>query len=52
MWDGLAHDTQEEAERAADAYRAADFEVRMVAEETRFRLYTRRVATQVPPVQA
>jgi len=43
MWDGRSLESREEASRVAESYRKDNFEVRMVEEEGKFFVYTRRV---------
>jgi hypothetical protein len=42
MWDGAVYPTEAEADRAAETYRQARFEVQVVAEGGEWFLYTRR----------
>ncbi len=44
MWDGVVYAQEAEAERAAASYREARFEVRTVAEDGAWLVYTRRKA--------
>ena len=44
MWDGTAYPQEADAERVAETYRQARFEVRVVAEGGEWLLYTRRQA--------
>ena len=44
MWDGAAYAQEADAERAARSYREARFEVRTVAEDGQWLVYTRRKA--------
>jgi hypothetical protein len=48
MWDGKLYSTNEGASEAEQSYRTNGFEVRMVQEEGKFLVYTRRVVKQVP----
>ncbi|MBE0432638.1 hypothetical protein IBX73_04125 [candidate division WOR-3 bacterium] len=55
MWDCAVCGTKEEAEAKKTKYENGNFEVRIVEEENKFFLYTRRVVTEVkvegaPPV--
>jgi hypothetical protein len=43
MWDGRLYDTREEASSAGETYQNDNFEVRMVEQDERFLVYTRRV---------
>jgi hypothetical protein len=45
MWDGAIYAQEAEAARVAETYRQARFDVRVVAEEGEWLLYTRRAAT-------
>ena len=44
MWDGTTYPQEADAERVAETYRQARFEVRVVAEGGEWLLYTRRQA--------
>jgi hypothetical protein len=44
MWDGAVYAQEADAERAAQSYREARFEVRTVAEGGEWLVYTRRKA--------
>ena len=44
MWDGAVYAQEADAERVAETYRQARFEVRVVAEGGEWLLYTRRQA--------
>ena len=46
LWDGRQHAAREPAEQSAESYRAEAFEARVVEEEGRFLVYTRRVVKQ------
>lgn len=43
MWDGRFYDAQEEGLREAEKYTSENFEVRMVEQEGKFLVYTRRI---------
>lgn len=43
MWDGRLHAAQEEGLREAEEYSSENFEVRMVEQEGKFLVYTRRI---------
>jgi len=47
MWDGQLYPNQEEASKAEESYRNDNFEVRVVKQEGKFLLYTRRVVKEV-----
>ena len=42
MWDGRLFETRDESSREASAYEKDHFEVRMVEQEGKFLVYTRR----------
>jgi hypothetical protein len=42
MWDGRLFDAKEEGLREAEEYTSENFEVRMVEQERKFLVYTRR----------
>lgn len=55
MWDGEVYEREEEAKERAEKYKSDGFEVRMVEEDGKFYLFTRRVVAEVkvegtPPV--
>ena len=45
LWDGVAYDSQDQAQQALEAYRQDGFEVQMFAENGQYLVYSRRVAT-------
>ncbi len=45
-WDRVLYDSREAAEAAAEGYRRDGFEVRILEEESKHLVYTRRVVTQ------
>jgi hypothetical protein len=47
MWDGQVFDTRDECLRQAEAYQNDNFEVRLVEQEAKFFLYTRRAVKEV-----
>jgi hypothetical protein len=47
MWDGRLYTTKEEASGLEQSYRNDNFEVRMVEQEGKFLVYTRRVVKEV-----
>lgn len=47
MWDGCVYESREDASKAQDRYLADRFDVRLVEADSRFLLYTRRVASPV-----
>jgi len=55
MWDGRDYDSADQASEARQKYEKDNFETRMVEEDEKFHVYTRRVVTEVevegaPPV--
>jgi hypothetical protein len=51
MWDGRNYDCHDEAAREAEAYRGDNFEVRMVEQDGKFLVYTRRTVKEVVTTQ-
>lgn len=47
VWDGKMYQAESEAKEIKTGYESKDFEVRMVEEEDKFLLYTRRVVTEI-----
>lgn len=47
MWDGQVYSTQEESAANEQAYQRESFEVRVVAEDGKFLVYTRRAVQAV-----
>ena len=47
MWDGKEYAEQAEAQRAEKAYQEQNFETRLVSEEGKYQIYTRRVVKEV-----
>lgn len=47
MWDGQLYATREEASGAETSYQNDNFEVRLVEEEGKFLVYTRRMVKEV-----
>ena len=47
MWDGRSYDTEEEAKRVESGYSSEGFETRIVQEEGKYSVYSRRVVTEV-----
>jgi hypothetical protein len=47
MWDGRFYATREEASLPEGAYQKDNFEVRVVEEEGKFLIYTRRLVKEV-----
>ena len=47
MWDGRLNATREEASLSEEAYLKDNFEVRVVEEEGKFLIYTRRLVKEV-----
>ncbi len=52
MWDGQLHATREDAARVGDSYQNDKFEVRMVEQDGKFLVYTRRLVKEVAVTQA
>ena len=55
MWDGKIYESESEAKEVMERYNLNNFETKMVEEEGKYLLYTRRVVTEVvvegsPPV--
>jgi len=46
MWDGQPYDSKEEASRAGESYQNEDFQIRMVEEDGKFLVYTRRIVKE------
>jgi len=46
-WDGTEYDTKEDAEAKKNEYAGDGFEVRVVQQEDKHLVYTRRVVTEV-----
>jgi heterodisulfide reductase subunit A len=46
MWDGTAHLTRDDAQRAMETYKKDGYEVHMFLEEDRYLIYTRMLVTQ------
>ena len=46
MWDGKVCDTQDQAREAKDAYEKGAFEARLVNDDGKYLVYSRRVAAQ------
>ncbi len=49
MWDGSVYGSRIEAEKARDAYGAEGFETRLVEEDGKVLVYTRRAVKQGSP---
>ncbi len=47
MWDGREYKDEVEARNIMKKYKADGFEVRMIKEENKFYIFTRRVVTEV-----
>ena len=47
MWDGRLFDAREEALQQAETYQKDNFEVRVVEQEGKFLVYTRRLVKEV-----
>jgi len=46
MWDGQSFDTRDESAGEAEAYKKENFEVRMVEQDGKFLVYTRRIVKE------
>jgi hypothetical protein len=52
MWDGQLYDNREEASRAAESYRAENFQIQIVEDCGKVLVYTRRTVKEwVPTTQ-
>ena len=49
MWDGKEYADQGEAQKVADTYKKDKFEVKLIKEEGKHLIYTRRVAAVTTP---
>ena len=47
MWDGEEYETKAQAQENVRTYRKDHFETRLIEEENRFLVYTRRVVTEI-----
>ena len=47
MWDGKTYENEEEAKNMGKSYTDEGFETRVVQEDGKYSLYTRRVVTEV-----
>jgi hypothetical protein len=47
MWDGQVYDNKEEASRAGQSYQDENFQTRLVEQDGKFLVYTRRTVNQV-----
>ncbi len=47
MWDGAAYASKEEAQGVLEKYKADNFEVELIEEESQFLVYTRRVVKEI-----
>ncbi|NIO20728.1 MAG: hypothetical protein GTN76_08330 [Candidatus Aenigmarchaeota archaeon] len=55
MWDGVVYESKKEAEDTMQKYKNDGFEVKLIEEEKKNLLYTRRVVTEIevegePPI--
>jgi len=46
MWDGQFYDSRDQGQLEAEAYEKSNFEVRMVEQEGKFLVYTRRIVKE------
>ena len=51
MWDGKVYETSGQAQETASTYGAAGFATRVIHEEGKYLVYTRRVASAQPAAQ-
>ncbi len=47
MWDGKPYESEKEARESISSYEKDNFETRMLEEEGKYLIYTRRVVTEV-----
>ena len=47
MWDGRLFENRDQGSREAEAYEKDNFEVRMVEQDGKFLIYTRRIVKEV-----
>ena len=47
MWDGAVYPTKEEAQAVIEKYKADNFEVELVQDESRVLVYSRRVVKEI-----
>jgi hypothetical protein len=47
MWDGKEYENAEEANKSKEAYEKDNFETRIIEEDGRLHVYTRRVVSEV-----
>lgn len=47
MWDGYTYESEEKARQALENYKKNDFETKLLKEEDKFLVYTRRVVEEV-----
>jgi len=47
MWDGKDYPDQAEAQKAEKAYQDQNFETRLISEDGKFQIYTRRLVKEV-----
>ncbi len=46
MWDGQPYETREEASRVAESYQNENFQIQIVEDDGKFRVYTRRTVKE------
>lgn len=44
MWDGKTYENEADAQKSGDGYKKDNFEVRLIKEEGKYLIYTRREA--------
>lgn len=47
VWDGVEYPSEGDAAKGMENYQAERFETRMITEENRFYVFTRRVVTEI-----
>ena len=47
MWDGVDYETEKDAQETKQKYESDKFEVRLIKEEDKSFLYTRRMVTEI-----
>ena len=47
MWDGIDYESADDAKKAQAEYEKENFETRIVEEEDKIHVYTRRVVTEI-----
>ena len=47
MWDGQSYESEQRAKEVTAGYEGNNFEVKVIQEEDKYLIYTRRVVTQI-----